>query len=284
MNLGENIYRLRTEKNMSQGDLADALEVSRQSVSKWENNSAVPELDKLVKMGALFGVTLDSLISGQTPQTTTQSQQEIPTALVEPTPQSSGITAGIVLLCCALLVSLFTGISGCIFLGIPLAVCGILCLCLKRRRGLWCCWVLLFTITVWLNGSVTFQPFWQALLGLALPWSYPTSLYQLLIVIALNALAALLSIFTVRSYLCSAIRFTRKRKTHLLLGWILTTPPYIGKTVVSTLPIYLHNFNQYSWPDFAYTFLTLLLTWIHLAALLTMLIFTIAKFRAGKNV
>ena len=36
MNLGENIYRLRTEKNMSQGDLADALEVSRQSVSKWE--------------------------------------------------------------------------------------------------------------------------------------------------------------------------------------------------------------------------------------------------------
>ena len=47
MNLGENIYRLRAEKNMSQGDLADALEVSRQSVSKWENNSATPELDKL---------------------------------------------------------------------------------------------------------------------------------------------------------------------------------------------------------------------------------------------
>ena len=50
MNLGERIYRLRTERNMSQGDLAEALEVSRQSVSKWENNSAVPELDKLVRM------------------------------------------------------------------------------------------------------------------------------------------------------------------------------------------------------------------------------------------
>lgn len=50
MNLGENIYRLRTERNMSQGDFADAMEVSRQSVSKWENNSAVPELEKLVKM------------------------------------------------------------------------------------------------------------------------------------------------------------------------------------------------------------------------------------------
>ena len=36
MNLGETIYRLRTERNMSQGDLAEALEVSRQSISKWE--------------------------------------------------------------------------------------------------------------------------------------------------------------------------------------------------------------------------------------------------------
>ena len=65
MNLGENIYRLRTEKNMSQGDLADALEVSRQSVSKWENNSAVPELDKLKKMSQLFDVTLDELVNGE---------------------------------------------------------------------------------------------------------------------------------------------------------------------------------------------------------------------------
>ena len=36
MQLGETIYRLRTQRGMSQGDLADALEVSRQSVSKWE--------------------------------------------------------------------------------------------------------------------------------------------------------------------------------------------------------------------------------------------------------
>lgn len=65
MNLGENIYRLRTQHNMSQGDLADALDVSRQSVSKWENNSATPELEKLLKMSELFGVTLDELVSGQ---------------------------------------------------------------------------------------------------------------------------------------------------------------------------------------------------------------------------
>jgi len=42
MSLGERIYKLRKEKNLSQGDLADMLGVSRQSISKWENNSAVP--------------------------------------------------------------------------------------------------------------------------------------------------------------------------------------------------------------------------------------------------
>ena len=67
MNLGENIYRLRAERNLSQGDLADALEVSRQSVSKWENNSAVPELEKLIKMSRLFGVTLDELVGESEP-------------------------------------------------------------------------------------------------------------------------------------------------------------------------------------------------------------------------
>ena len=41
MTLGENICRLRTEKGMSQEDLADLLEVSRQSVSKWETGGSL---------------------------------------------------------------------------------------------------------------------------------------------------------------------------------------------------------------------------------------------------
>ena len=67
MSLGENIYRLRTKKNMSQGDLADAMEISRQSVSKWENNSATPDLEKLIKMSELFEVTLDELVGRTAP-------------------------------------------------------------------------------------------------------------------------------------------------------------------------------------------------------------------------
>ena len=65
MQIGENIYKLRTERGLSQGALADVLEVSRQSVSKWENDTSVPELDKLIKMSKLFGVTIDELVYGE---------------------------------------------------------------------------------------------------------------------------------------------------------------------------------------------------------------------------
>ena len=64
MSLGETIYTLRTRRNLSQGDLAEQLDVSRQSISKWETDRSVPELDKLVKMSRLFGVSLDELVLG----------------------------------------------------------------------------------------------------------------------------------------------------------------------------------------------------------------------------
>ena len=65
MSLGETIYRLRAEKNLSQGDLAEMLDVSRQSISKWENNSAIPDLEKIVKLSDIFGVSLDILVKGE---------------------------------------------------------------------------------------------------------------------------------------------------------------------------------------------------------------------------
>ena len=64
MSLGENIYNCRVLKNWSQTELADALSVSRQSVSKWENGSATPDLDKLIKMREIFDVSLDDLVFG----------------------------------------------------------------------------------------------------------------------------------------------------------------------------------------------------------------------------
>ena len=62
MNLSEKILKLRTARGMSQGDLAEKLEVSRQSVSKWETGQSVPDVDKLVRLADLFGVTTDYLL------------------------------------------------------------------------------------------------------------------------------------------------------------------------------------------------------------------------------
>ena len=80
MSLGENIYYYRTRQNRSQSDLADLLAVSRQSVSKWENDSAVPDLDKLIKMSSVFDVTLDALVFGN-------PKEEAPPPAVEEPPQ-----------------------------------------------------------------------------------------------------------------------------------------------------------------------------------------------------
>ncbi|MBE6716343.1 MAG: helix-turn-helix domain-containing protein [Ruminococcaceae bacterium] len=61
MSIGEKIYSLRTQKNLSQEKLAELLHVSRQSVSKWETDASVPELEKLHSICNLFGVTMDEI-------------------------------------------------------------------------------------------------------------------------------------------------------------------------------------------------------------------------------
>lgn len=62
MKLSEKIVFLRNKHQMSQGDLAEKLNVSRQSVSKWETGASIPDLDKLVAMSELFQVTMDELV------------------------------------------------------------------------------------------------------------------------------------------------------------------------------------------------------------------------------
>lgn len=69
MTLGEKICTLRTGKGLSQEDLAAKLEVSRQSVSKWETGQSVPDLEKIIKLADLFGVNVDELVrEGERPQ------------------------------------------------------------------------------------------------------------------------------------------------------------------------------------------------------------------------
>ena len=69
MPLSEKILSLRTQMGLSQEDLAEKLGVSRQSVSKWETGQSVPDLDKLIKLADLFGISVDELVrEGERPQ------------------------------------------------------------------------------------------------------------------------------------------------------------------------------------------------------------------------
>lgn len=63
MKLGEKILSARKKSGLSQVDLADALGVSRQSVSKWETGEANPEIGKLPELARLLGVSTDWLLS-----------------------------------------------------------------------------------------------------------------------------------------------------------------------------------------------------------------------------
>lgn len=62
MHLQETIYRLRKERGLSQEQLAQALGVSRQAVSKWESGGAIPDVEKIVLLSELFCVTTDELL------------------------------------------------------------------------------------------------------------------------------------------------------------------------------------------------------------------------------
>lgn len=89
--LAEKIYQLRKAKNWSQEDLAAKIGVSRQSVSKWERGEALPDLERMISLSDIFGVSIDDLIrsnkitedekedlQSQAKTTTLQTDQETP--------------------------------------------------------------------------------------------------------------------------------------------------------------------------------------------------------------
>lgn len=160
MNLGENIYKYRTQKNMSQGDLADALDVSRQSVSKWENNNAVPDLEKLIKMSELFEISLDTLVGNPTQSekpSTADADAASPVQQVSIQSSFRPVTMrqiiGVVFICIGLLVLPFalsaaqpSALLSCLLLAAPFLICGVICLKAKHHAGFLClCILYLFT-------------------------------------------------------------------------------------------------------------------------------------------
>lgn len=68
MKLGERLLNLRKAKHLSQEEVADKLNVTRQTVSKWETDQSTPDFDKIVPLCKLYGITSDELLTGDKPQ------------------------------------------------------------------------------------------------------------------------------------------------------------------------------------------------------------------------
>mgnify|MGYP004517066669 FL=1 len=67
MSIGERITELRTQKNLSQGELASALSVSRQAISKWENDQSSPDTIHLIQLADLLDTEVAYLATGVKP-------------------------------------------------------------------------------------------------------------------------------------------------------------------------------------------------------------------------
>ena len=219
MSLGTNISRLRAEHHLSQGDLAEALAVSRQSVSKWETDSSVPDLDKLVKLSQLFGVSLDELVTGAEPQ----PKAETPPQQVVVSHRMPGRKiAGTILFCMGFLAFLIPTVLGGLLTGlllaVPLLVCGIICFLAQKRPGLWCAWavyLLAYIICYYGTGlgwNLLFFTFsWEAI---GIPAYTIAAWVQVLMILALL-------IGTVRSFRTFSFPPTRRNGVILAVLWVV---------------------------------------------------------------
>ena len=119
MTLGERIVELRNAKAISQQELADEMEVSRQSVSKWETGTSTPDLDKLMKLADYFDITLDELVKGKEGKSQAEETKIINNYYTVSSPktkvQKSGLGCLIVSAISAMILVILFGIVGILF-------------------------------------------------------------------------------------------------------------------------------------------------------------------------
>ena len=290
MTLGENIVRLRTQKNWSQGDLADALDISRQSVSKWETDASVPELEKLLKLSELFGVTLDALVRGEdAPQSepAAAEAQNAPSSFVPqavPARDKSRSIIGTVLLCTgAVIVLLFLLLFGSIFSGLlfgaPFFICGIICLTAKSRVGLWCGWAVYACVDLYLRFATGLS--WTTVFMTHL-WT-PEMNYMRLAIAWVQFLGmVLMTVCTMCSYRTLRLSATKKEVTWLAAGWfaaLVALPLLMSYGVMPLWRDALHNYSNFS----PYFFLSVLCDYVRLALVSILLVRTLAVWRLQRE-
>ena len=79
MSLGQRLIELRKEKHLSQEEVAEKLNVTRQTISKWETDQSMPDFDKILPLCELFEISTDELLTGRKEQLERQKEEIIDT-------------------------------------------------------------------------------------------------------------------------------------------------------------------------------------------------------------
>lgn len=79
MNIGEKLLDLRKSKQLSQEEVADKLNVTRQTISKWETNQSTPDFDKIAPLCELYEISADELLTGRK----NESEDDLDTSVCE---------------------------------------------------------------------------------------------------------------------------------------------------------------------------------------------------------
>lgn len=286
MTLGEKIYKLRTERNLSQGDLSEILEVSRQSVSKWENGAATPDLDKIIKLSEIFGITIDELVKNED---VSASPSEEPKKDVIVIKKESNFPPrkiiGTVLLSLSLIVTVVLlaaggGISG-LVLSSPLILCGIICFIFKKNIGLWCAWAVFFCVDMYMRlatGTTSALVLnFQALLFMIRGGEFSRLL------LAAAQLAVILSLI-----LATVFRFRKiplESKKLPIIFWAVFAVMKIGFAVFAASDLYMkimHSLLAYA-EVWVYSLFSSLYAWLYTGFFVAAVAFTVRYIYTKKN-
>ena len=130
MTLGERLTELRKKKNLSQEDVAEKLNVTRQTVSKWELDQSTPDFDKVIPICKLYNITSEELLTGRKADTNNDNiEYSLMTdeEIKKKTAIAISISVGLFILSVIWIIigSSIDFISGEVLVGIFLLICGV---------------------------------------------------------------------------------------------------------------------------------------------------------------
>jgi len=199
MSIEESIYKLRKKNNLSQGDLASKMDVSRQSITKWETGQSVPDLKNIIKLSEIFNVTVDEIVKDKNINESKEENNKLEYNSKNFKYQRNKTLGYIFMAVGALIciISVFLIPAGILF-GVPIFIFGIELVLIRRHIKLVISWTALIYISAVFNPWMTSVPITTKAIIYAIKSGYFNTA-SILIGVTQRVMVIILLIITVRT-------------------------------------------------------------------------------------